>query len=224
MDTTHPIDALSQSDRNLIETAIARRFNLHDLIDPKSPHPAQQTLSSLVRWLDRPLIKLAIDVYMAIFTRSAACAAALDAPHQAAALKSTLQAALHMLHNAPTPTDEAHAEVISKRNQSILREARFLLAAINRFNPFPRISLRKPSTTTLTQDSSPASPRPDNHADVAEVGIDEPAMENPRTSPSQTPSSIAAHFLPQHAQGGRPESENSQHVQSHAKPPGSLSA
>jgi hypothetical protein len=217
MDTTHPIDALTQPDRTLIEAAISRRFQLHDLIDPNSPHPAQQTLSSIVRWLDTPTIKAAIDVYMAIFTRSAAHAAALDAPHQAAALKSTLQAALHMLHNSPTPTDEAHAEVISKRNQCILREARFLLAAINRFNPFPRISLRKP--TTLTRDSAPPSPPPDNQTNFTEPNIAENAMETHHTSPPQTPSSIAAHFLPQHAHVGQAESELAQRPHPDEKSP-----
>lgn len=135
MNTPQIIQALTSADRLLIEAAISRRFDIPSLIDPKSPNPVQHSLTSLVIWFDQPVIKAAIDIYISIFTRAAAYAAALDAPNQAASLKLVLDAALELIASNPIPPDPDRAEHIIKRNQQLVKEARLITAAINKLVP-----------------------------------------------------------------------------------------
>jgi hypothetical protein len=189
MNTAQIFRNLTPQDRTLLHAAIAKRFDLHALIDPASPHPAQHDLLDLLIWFDETHIRAAADAYVRIISRADAYAITLDAPSHAAALKQLLACNLELLDRSEypvDPTDQAANDKAISRNRHIAREARLLLNTISRFCALTTTAA--PRTTSPRSRSKPTPRTADNASAAASQHTDSSTAPNQavhRTNPPQ---------------------------------------
>ncbi|MBU6414540.1 MAG: hypothetical protein KGS45_13875 [Planctomycetes bacterium] len=189
INTSH-LFALEPADRTLLQTAITRRFDLHALIDPASPHPAQHDLFDLLIWFDEPHIVAACETYIRITTRADTYAASLDIPNHAAALKRLLACNLDLLsrNEFPVdPTDHVANERAISRNRHIARETRLILNTISKLFSVPTTAA--PRATSPRSRTKPASSTHDAPSDFSPQSTDSPTTPNQAATRTNPPGS-----------------------------------
>ncbi len=174
---------LEPADRTLIETAIARRFDLHALLDPSSPHPAQHSFLSLATWIMQPHIQAATDLYLAAMHRAACCAHALDINQQIQGLKTLFLSALSLLkHTSDLPSDPAHVPKAARDLRTTIREARLLFSALKSLTRPPRLSRSKSLRPTSDTPPLPQHAADHHHTHSSPASLDHPDSTTPNQS------------------------------------------
>lgn len=168
---TAQLPILEPLDRTLLETTIARRFDLSALLDPDSPNPVQHSVLAIALWFTQPHIQAATDHYIAALHRAACCAHALDITQQINGMKALFLRSLNLLKNTPDlPTDPTLASQAARELRSTIRETRLIASALK----------------ALTRPDCPSAPRRSRKAGstLQRHHLLDPTVPDEHTAPS----------------------------------------